>query len=130
MDLTRQSFLILDDMSPGRLGDHVIQQQVSAFGQTRLMNCSTLVFEVSYTAPLLDAEAHRICPRCFPTKAISVWTATDDSTHAYIVGAYFHYSVPGGWTAPKAEDISPSKGGGLFGGQSDPMYVVYARKEV
>ena len=67
--------------------------------------------------------------RCFPTKAISLWTATDDATHAYIVGAYFHYSVPGGWTAPKAVDIGASKGGGLFGGSSDPMYVVYARKE-
>ena len=74
-----------------------------------------------------DVQCHG--RRCFPTKAISLWTATDDATHAYIVGAYFHYSVPGGWTAPTAVDIGASKGGGLFGGSSDPMYVVSARKE-
>eukprot|EP00884_Botryococcus_braunii_P016808 jgi/Botrbrau1/3810/Bobra.0183s0042.2 len=64
--------------------------------------------------------------RCFPTKAIAVWTATSDADHVWIVGSYFHYSVPGGFTPPKAEDITPAPG---FFGKTDPMYVVYARKE-
>jgi hypothetical protein len=42
-----------------------------------------------------------------------------------VVGSYFHYSVPGGFDAPSAKDITPK--GGLFG-KSDPMYVVMARK--
>lgn len=75
---------------------------------------------------LFESSCRPLC-RCFPTKAISVWTATDDRTHAYIVGAYFHYSVPGGFTEPKAVDISPGAKG-IFGGGGDPMYVVYARK--
>lgn len=61
--------------------------------------------------------------RCFPTKAISIWTQTGDLDHAYIVGSYFHYSVPGGFTEPEGKDISPSPG------RSDPMYVVYASKK-
>lgn len=59
--------------------------------------------------------------RCFPTKAISIWTATGDLDHVWIVGAYFHFA--GGFEAPVAEDISPNPG------KTDPMYVVYARKE-
>lgn len=58
--------------------------------------------------------------------AISMWTSSGDSDHAYIVGAYFHYSVPGGYTEPEAIDISPKRG--LFGG-GDPMYVVTAKKK-
>eukprot|EP01023_Acetabularia_acetabulum_P014574 TRINITY_DN17119_c0_g1_i10.p1 TRINITY_DN17119_c0_g1~~TRINITY_DN17119_c0_g1_i10.p1 ORF type:complete len:298 (-),score=37.04 TRINITY_DN17119_c0_g1_i10:121-1014(-) len=64
--------------------------------------------------------------RCFPTKAIAIWTSTDDLEHIYIVGSYFHYSVKGGFTKPEAIDISPPKG--LFGG--DPMYVVQAKKQI
>ena len=45
--------------------------------------------------------------------AIAVWTQTGDVDHAWIIGSYFHYSVPGGWSAPQAKDISPA--GGLFG---------------
>ena len=58
--------------------------------------------------------------RCFPTKAIAIWTSTGDLDHIWIVGAYFHFA--GGFEAPQAVDISPSKG------RSDPMYVVYAKK--
>jgi len=64
--------------------------------------------------------------RCFPTKAIAVWTQTGDVDHAWIIGSYFHYSVPGGWTAPQAKDISPA--GGIFS-RGDPMYVAYAHKK-
>ena len=58
--------------------------------------------------------------------AISIWTATGDPDHVWLVGSYYHYSVPGGWTEPKALDISPRKG--IFGG-GDPMYVVFAHKQ-
>ena len=58
--------------------------------------------------------------RCFPTKAIAIWTSTGDMDHIWIVGSYFHFA--GGFSAPDALDISPNKG------RSDPMYVVYARK--
>lgn len=63
--------------------------------------------------------------RCFPTKAISIWTRTGDLDHVLIVGSYFHYT--GGFTKPEARDITPAPG--FFGGRGDPMYVVYARKQ-
>ncbi|CAG9466136.1 unnamed protein product [Pedinophyceae sp. YPF-701] len=68
--------------------------------------------------------------RCFPTKAVSIWTATSDVEHVWIVGSYFHYSVPGGFTAPKCDDITPRKNGlqALLSPGGDPMFVVYARK--
>lgn len=65
--------------------------------------------------------------RCFPTKAISIWTSTGDLDHVWIVGSYFHYSVPGGFSAPVAEDITPKTS---LGGRGDPMYVVHAVKSV
>ncbi|KAG0485055.1 hypothetical protein HPP92_009134 [Vanilla planifolia] len=46
--------------------------------------------------------------RCFWTKAISIWTSTGDSDHAWIVGSYFHYA--GGFEPPLAVDISPNPG--------------------
>lgn len=58
--------------------------------------------------------------------AISIWTSSGDADHVWIVGSYFHYSVPGGFTEPKCKDISPK---GLFGMSGDPMYVVYATKK-
>ena len=48
-----------------------------------------------------------------------------DLDHIWIVGSYFHYSVPGGWAPPEARDITLK---GPFGKSGDPMYVVYARK--
>ena len=53
-----------------------------------------------------------------------------DLDHIWIVGSYFHYSVPGGFTKPQAKDISPARRGGILGGSGgDPMYVVFARKQ-
>ncbi|GBF98355.1 ubiquinone menaquinone biosynthesis methyltransferase [Raphidocelis subcapitata] len=46
--------------------------------------------------------------------------------HVWIVGSYFHYSVPGGFDAPTARDITPKRG--PFAGAGDPMYVVTATK--
>lgn len=61
--------------------------------------------------------------RCFPTKAVSIWTGTGDVDHVMIVGSYFHYA--GGFDPPQAKDITKK---GLLGQRGDPMYVVYARK--
>ncbi|KAG2432378.1 hypothetical protein HYH02_012950 [Chlamydomonas schloesseri] len=63
--------------------------------------------------------------RCFPTKAIALWTATGDADHVWIVGSYFHYSVPGGFTEPTCRDITPK----VMFGHTDPMYVVMATKK-
>jgi hypothetical protein len=49
--------------------------------------------------------------------------------HVWIVGSYFHYSVPGGFDAPTARDIT-AKPKGPFGGAGDPMYVVTATKKL
>ena len=37
----------------------------------------------------------------------------------FAAGSYFHYSVPDGFTAPQAKDITPPKK--LLGGGGDPM---------
>ena len=63
--------------------------------------------------------------RCFPTKAIAMWTGSDDASHIWIVGSYFKYSAAerGGWVERKAFDISAA-GGGV----GDPMWVVQGTK--
>jgi SAM-dependent methyltransferase len=58
--------------------------------------------------------------RCFPTKAIHGWLATNDQGHAAIVVEYFRRS--GGWTTPCAELRTPPATPG------DPLYSVWARK--
>ena len=65
---------------------------------------------------------------CCVCAAIAIWTATGDQDHVWIVGSYYHYSVPGGWTEPAAKDISPSPALGGYFGKTDPMYVVCAKK--
>ena len=59
--------------------------------------------------------------RCFPTKAINIWLNTNDIEHAFIIGAYFHYSQ--GFEPAIAEDISPNPR------RSDPMFIVSAKKK-
>lgn len=59
--------------------------------------------------------------RMFPTKAVAVWQSIDDRMRAQLIGSYFANS--GGWSAPKAMDISPNTG---F--YTDPVYVVTANK--
>eukprot|EP00892_Ulva_mutabilis_P003047 jgi/Ulvmu1/12743/UM095_0048.1 len=62
--------------------------------------------------------------RCFPTKAIAIWTSTGDLDHLWIVGSYFHY-CDGEFTPPVSKDITlPAS----QGGRGDPMYVVEACK--
>lgn len=58
--------------------------------------------------------------RCFPSKAIAVWTSTGDAGHLRIVGSYFHDA--GGFRQIEALQLSPNPG------KSDPLYVVQARR--
>ncbi len=74
---------------------------------------------VCQSLPQQPADAPH-APVC--AAAIALWTSTGDADHVWIVGSYFHYSVPGGFTEPQAKDISPRAG-------TDPMYVVYASKK-
>ena len=67
--------------------------------------------------------------RLFLTKAIGLWTGSDDVEHTYTVGSYLHY-CDGGFTDIKAEDLSKRQQKGknevIVG---DPLYVVTARKK-
>ena len=58
--------------------------------------------------------------RCFPTKAIRGWLATDDAGHCEIVARYFR--LAGGWDEPIVSQRTPP---GRFG---DPLYAVWARR--
>jgi SAM-dependent methyltransferase len=58
--------------------------------------------------------------RCFPTKAIRGWLATDDAGHVEIVSEYFRCST--GWTEPRAEPRTPP------GQPGDPLFAVWARR--
>lgn len=57
--------------------------------------------------------------RCFPTKAVAIWRALDDSGHTGLVTTYFRQS--GMFTEPGYDDLSPAPG------RSDPLFVVYAK---
>jgi hypothetical protein len=59
--------------------------------------------------------------RCFPTKAIVGWRATDDDTHGEIVRRYFLASR--GWGEPIAQRRTPPDHRG------DPLFAVWARAE-
>jgi SAM-dependent methyltransferase len=58
--------------------------------------------------------------RCFPTKAIRGWLATDDAGHIRIVSSYF--DVSGGFERAHAELRTPEGAG------TDPLYAVWARR--
>jgi SAM-dependent methyltransferase len=58
--------------------------------------------------------------RCFPTKAIRGWLATDDAGHVAIVEEYFRRSH--GWDEPVAERRTPEAHLG------DPLFAVWARR--
>jgi hypothetical protein len=55
--------------------------------------------------------------RCFPTKAIRGWLATDDATHLRLVAEYFRRSA--GWEEPRAGQ-RPTPG--------DPLFAVWAHR--
>ncbi|MBM3692377.1 MAG: methyltransferase domain-containing protein [Actinobacteria bacterium] len=58
--------------------------------------------------------------RCFPTKAIRGWLATDDDGHLAIVAAYFR--LASGFTEPVALQVTPP------GHRGDPLFAVWARR--
>ncbi|MGI9126557.1 MAG: methyltransferase domain-containing protein, partial [Mycobacterium sp.] len=55
--------------------------------------------------------------RCFPTKVIRGWLATDDEFHVRLVAEYFRRSV--GWDEPRIEQ-RPTTG--------DPLFAVWAHR--
>lgn len=57
--------------------------------------------------------------RCFPTKAIRGWLATDDDAHVALVEEYFRRSW--GWDEPRAALRNQGRPG-------DPLYAVWARR--
>jgi SAM-dependent methyltransferase len=57
--------------------------------------------------------------RCFPTKAVVIWQALDDSGHTRLVARYLGQA--GNWADIQALDRSP----GLRG--ADPLFAVVAR---
>jgi SAM-dependent methyltransferase len=57
--------------------------------------------------------------RCFPTKAIRGWLATDDNGHVVIVSTYFELTR--GFHAPVAQLRNP-------GARGDPLYAVWAQR--
>ncbi len=64
---------------------------------------------------------HTFSNRCFPTKAIQGWLATDDEQHVAIVATYFELSQ--GWGDVSAATVlEPHRGG-------DPLYAVWAAKD-
>ncbi len=67
--------------------------------------------------------------RLFLSKAVGLWTGSDDVDHAYTVGSYLHY-CGGGFENIQAEDLSTRKrrGGGERVIVGDPLYVVTATK--
>jgi SAM-dependent methyltransferase len=63
---------------------------------------------------------HTFSNRCFPTKAIHGWMATDDEDHMGIVSAYFR--LAGGWAPATAQRLTPP------GPRGDPLFGVWARR--
>jgi SAM-dependent methyltransferase len=63
--------------------------------------------------------------RCFPTKAVAVWQATNMEQKAQIVASYF---AAAGFTEVRAEDRSLPPKRGLFGGAGDPLIGVWGRR--
>jgi SAM-dependent methyltransferase len=58
--------------------------------------------------------------RCFPTKAVRGWMATNDEGRCRIVAEYFRQS--GGWDEPEVALCTPPRTPG------DPLYAVWAAK--
>jgi hypothetical protein len=84
--------------------------------------------------PLIVAFSNR----CFPMKAVRIWTSLDDSGHASLIAAYA--AEAGAFDEAEAFDFSPRltgygvpdelkarvAAGGIY---SDPLFVVVARKK-
>ncbi len=60
--------------------------------------------------------------RCFPTKAVAVWHALDDTGRCELVRAFFRSAGEDLWTPAEVIDRSPANGRG------DPLFGVVARR--
>jgi len=58
--------------------------------------------------------------RCFPTKTIRGWLASDGEQHGRIVAEYFRLAV--GWEEPTVQRRTPSEHRG------DPLWAVWSRR--
>ena len=61
--------------------------------------------------------------RCFPTKAVAVWHALDDTGRCELVRAFFRSAGEHLWTPAEVLDRSPATGRG------DPLFGVVARRQ-
>ena len=85
-----------------------LTRPIEVFGEVRRVLADGGLFVITFSN------------RCFPTKAIHGWLATDDHGHVQIVREYFRRS--GGWNEPLAElRTSPAERG-------DPLYAVWATR--
>eukprot|EP00889_Picochlorum_renovo_P006172 jgi/Picre1/33202/NNA_008527.t1 len=125
-DIRRIEFLVLD-----------LNENPSLPYEDNTFDVVTNAVSIDYMNKPLEVmkEVHRVLKpgglaimsfsnRCFPTKAVAVWTSTGDLDHIWIVGSYFHYA--GGFEPPMAKEITKK---GLLGTTGDPMYVVCSRKQ-
>lgn len=84
--------------------------------------------EVSRVLQPRGKVAILISNRLFLTKAVGLWTGSDDIEHCYTVGSYLHY-CGGGFVDIKAEDLSTrTKSGKEHLIVGDPLYVITAIK--
>jgi SAM-dependent methyltransferase len=65
-------------------------------------------------APLIVTFSNR----CFPTKAVAIWQALDDTGHGQLIEHYLRDA--GNWTAIQTLDRSPAPG------RSDPLFAIVA----
>lgn len=56
--------------------------------------------------------------RCFPTKAVDIWTSSTDAQHLALVSRYFEQA--GGWQDITAWQSVPRR--------SDPLFIVWAKR--
>ena len=111
-DLNREPTLPYDGMSFDAVVIAVsvqyLRRPVEVFGEIRRILKPNGICAVSYSN------------RCFPNKAIALWTSTGEAAHVQIVRAYFHYA--GGFHQIEALNLSPNPD------KSDPLYVLQARR--
>ena len=139
---TRPDMLVVHGMNASELAanEHAVGGVIADLNRTqrlpfrdRSFDAATCCVSVDYlTRPIevFDEVGRVLSPgglfchvfsnRCFPTKAIRGWLATDQAGRVAIVAEYFRRS--GRWTEPAgAEIVAPGLG-------SDPLHAVWARR--
>ncbi len=125
-----------DELAANPRADEVVVQDLNAtptlpFADASfdaVLNCVSVDYLVrpvevyAEVARVLRPGGVSVCTfsnRCFPSKAIRGWLATDDETHCAIVAEYHRQA--GGFDQPVAEQR-------LDGRRSDPLWAVWARR--